>query len=100
MDCWLTRRWRRARKKRRSKIFVNVLIVLCLAMCAAVTLNALCEYRRLDMPMDSGALGVILGVWGGELLLIAARQVLGSDIGRAKENPCEYDENLDGEAVG
>ena len=62
MDCWLTRRWRRERKKRRSKIFVNLLIVLCLLVCLCITANTICEYRRLDIPMDAGVLGVILGM--------------------------------------
>ncbi len=35
--------------------------------------------------MDAGVLGVLMGIWGGELLLIVVRQVLGSDIGRAKD---------------
>ncbi len=68
------------KKKRRAKWFVNLLILLCLGVCLYITINTVEEYRRLDMPMDAGALAVLGGIWGGELLLIAARQVLGSDI--------------------
>jgi hypothetical protein len=60
--------------------FVDALIVLCLTMCVVVTLASLWEYHRLDTVMGAGEMTALLAVWGGELLLIVVRQVLGSDI--------------------
>ena len=69
-----------SRAKRRAQRFVNVLIVLCLLMCAVITLSVLSEYHRLDALLGAGEITTLLAVWGGELLLIVVRQVLGSDI--------------------
>ncbi len=80
----------KAAKAKRRDFFVNTIIIVCLAVCLYITINATLEYRRLDMPMDSGVLAVLLGIWGGELLLIVVRQVLGSDIRR--KNPYESEE--------
>jgi hypothetical protein len=60
--------------------FVDALIVLCLVMCAIVTLSVVWEYHRLDALLGAGEITALLAVWGGELLLIVVRQVLGSDI--------------------
>jgi hypothetical protein len=49
-------------------------------MCAVVTLTTLWEYHRLDTALGAGEITALLAVWGGELLLIVVRQVLGSDI--------------------
>ncbi len=83
------------RNKRRSKWFVNMLILLCLGICLYITINTVTEYHRLDVLMDAGVLGVLVGMWGGELLLIVVRQVLGK--GR-RDN--ENEENNDGGTLG
>lgn len=71
-----------AKKKIR---FVNAIIVLCLVVCIIITLAVLWEYHRLDTVIPSDILTALLALWGGELLIIALRQVLGSDIvGKAK----------------
>ena len=65
------------RKKAR---FANLIIALCIAMSAAVTAAVVYEYHRLDTVLPAGVLTALLGLWGGELLIIALRQIFGSDI--------------------
>jgi hypothetical protein len=55
-------------------------------MCLIVTIAVLTEYRRLDTVLGASEIAALLAVWGGELLLIVVRQVLGSDLPRRKEN--------------
>jgi hypothetical protein len=70
---------RESKAKKRARRFVNMLIVLCLVMCGVVTVTVLYDYHRLDALLGAGEIATLLGVWGGELLLIVVRQVLGSD---------------------
>lgn len=72
--------------KQRTRRFVDVLIILCLLMCAIVTLTVLYEYHRLDTILGAGEITALLAVWGGELLLIVVRQVLGSDVTNKNKN--------------
>ena len=81
-----------SRAKRRIKRFVDVLIVLCLLMCAIVTVTVLYEYHRLDTVLGAGEITALLAVWGGELLLIVVRQVLGSDVLQKRKNEEEFDQ--------
>lgn len=81
-----------SRAKRRVKRFVDVLIVLCLLMCAIVTVTVLYEYHRLDTVLGAGEITALLAVWGGELLLIVVRQVLGSDVLQKRKNEEEFDQ--------
>jgi hypothetical protein len=55
-------------------------------MCAVVTGVILYEYHRLDVLLGAGEIGALMAVWGGELLLIVVRQVLGSDIRKNKDS--------------
>jgi branched-subunit amino acid ABC-type transport system permease component len=64
----------------RVRRFVDMLIVLCLAMCGYITVSVISEYHRLDVVLGAGEITALLAVWGGELLLIVVRQVLGSDV--------------------
>lgn len=66
--------------KRRTKLFVDVLIILCLIMCAIITFNTLAEYHRLDMVLSAAEITALMVPWGGELLLIVVRQAIGSDV--------------------
>lgn len=59
--------------------FANLIIALCIAMSAAVTAAVVYEYHRLDTVLPAGVLTALLGLWGGELLIIALRQIFGSD---------------------
>lgn len=81
-----------SRAKLRVKRFVDVLIVLCLLMCAIVTVTVLYEYHRLDTVLGAGEITALLAVWGGELLLIVVRQVLGSDVMQKRKNEEEFDQ--------
>ena len=81
-----------SRAKRRTKRFVDVLIVLCLLMCAIVTSFVLYEYHRLDTVLGAGEITALLAVWGGELLLIVVRQVLGSDVLQKRKSEEEFDQ--------
>ncbi len=80
--------------KKQAIKFVNILIVLCLLMCALITGVSLCEYHRLDVVMGASELAVLVGIWGGELLLIVVRQVLGSDVRKKKnEEVIDFEED-------
>ena len=81
-----------SRAKRRVTRFVDVLIVLCLLMCAIVTVTVLYEYHRLDTVLGAGEITALLAVWGGELLLIVVRQVLGSDVMQKRKNEEDFDQ--------
>lgn len=68
------------------KSFANIIIIVCIIISLTVTAVVIYEYHRLDMVMPSGVVSALLGLWGGELLIIALRQIFGSDvvkIGRA-----------------
>lgn len=60
--------------------FANLIIVLCVTMSAAITAAVVYEYHRLDTVLPAGVLTALLGLWGGELLIIALRQIFGSDV--------------------
>ena len=60
--------------------FANGIILLCVAMSAAITAAVIYEYHRLDTVLPAGVLTALLGLWGGELLIIALRQIFGSDV--------------------
>ena len=65
----------------RKKVrFANLIIALCIAMSAAITAAVVYEYHRLDTVMPAGVVTALLGLWGGELLIIALRQIFGSDV--------------------
>ena len=59
---------RSSRAKKRVKRFVDALIVLCLLMCAIVTVSVLYEYHRLDVVLGAGEITALLAVWGASSL--------------------------------
>lgn len=65
--------------KKKNK-FANRIIVLCIIILIIVTLFTLYSYWRIAEPIPNSVLATICGTWGGELLLICLRQVLGSDL--------------------
>ncbi len=69
--------------------FANVIIVVCVAMGALITAAVIYEYRRLDTVLPANVLTVLFGFWGGELLIIALRQIFGSDVVSQKNKPKE-----------
>lgn len=60
--------------------FANIVIIICVCISAAITAAVVYEYHRLDTVMPPGVVTALLGLWGGELLIIAIRQIFGSDI--------------------
>lgn len=64
----------------KKNIFADIIIVCCLIVCLAITVIVVWEYHRLDTVAPANVLGVIFGMWGGELLIIAIRQIFGSDV--------------------
>lgn len=71
----------------------NAIIILCVVIAAIITAVILYEYHRLDEPIPAGVLSALLGLWGGELLIIALRQIFGSDV-MTKIKSKKEDENL------
>lgn len=66
--------------KEKKNRFANTVVSICIGMSAIVTAAVIYEYHRLDTVMPSGVLGVLFGFWGGELLIVALRQIFGSDL--------------------
>ena len=64
----------------KKRTFANWIILLCVAMSAAITAAVIYEYHRLDTVLPAGVLTALLGLWGGELLIVALRQIFGSDV--------------------
>lgn len=80
--------------------FADAVIVLCLTVSLAITVVVLCEYHRLNEVMSSGVITALLGLWGGELLIVALRQVLGSDVTRRNSGQMtNADDNSDSPAI-
>lgn len=64
----------------KKAVFANIVIAVCITLSAAVTAAVVYEYHRLDTVMPAGVVTALLGLWGGELLIIALRQIFGSDV--------------------
>lgn len=69
--------------------FANLIILLCVSISAAITASVIYEYHRLDTVMPSGVVAALFGLWGGELLVIALRQIFGSDVISKRRTPCQ-----------
>lgn len=76
-----------------KKKFADIVVALCIAVSAVITAAVVWEYHRLDTVIPSGVLGALLGFWGGELLIIALRQIFGSDVvSQAKQTKTKSDD--------
>lgn len=74
-------------KTRPKAIFANVVISVCVVVAVFLTASVIWEYHRLGVPVPAGVLTALFGFWGGELLIVALRQIFGSDaIAKAREN--------------
>lgn len=73
--------------------FANAVIALCLAVSLAITAAVVYEYHRLSEVMPAGVITALLGLWGGELLIVALRQVFGSDVIRKSAGSTDVNEN-------
>ena len=75
--------------KKKKKLFANVIISICVGVGLLITAVVVWEYHVLGVPMPGDVLSALLLFWGGELLIIALRQVFGSDITKKKGNNYE-----------
>lgn len=66
--------------KKKISVFANIIISVSIFFCAVITVVTLYEYHRLMMPMPSDVIDKIINMWKSELLIIAARQIFGSDV--------------------
>ena len=74
------------RKKKKISVFANIIISVSISVGLFMTVFTLFEYGSLGVPIPSDVLAVLIGFWGGELLIVALRQVFGSDIMNKKKN--------------
>lgn len=72
--------------KRKISLFANTIISVSISVGLFITLITMIEYWVLGIPVPSDVLAVLIGFWGGELLIVALRQVFGSDIMNKKKN--------------
>lgn len=67
-------------KDKKRNRFADAIVVTCIAVSALLTAAVVYEYHRLDTVLTPSVLGLIFGFWGGELMILALRQTLGSDL--------------------
>ena len=72
--------------KKKISVFANIIISVSIAVGLFITVMTVLQYWALQIPIPSDVIGVLIGFWGGELLILAARQVFGSDIMNKKKN--------------
>lgn len=80
--------------KKKKSLFANVIISVCVAVAVIITAATIYEYHRLDTVMPSGVISALLALWGGELLIIALRQIFGSDAVKKNKNYNTEDESI------
>ena len=76
--------------KKRKSVFANAIILLCVMVGLFITVATIRDYHLLGVPVPGEVLNALLLFWGGELLIIALRQVFGSDI--TKKNNIETED--------
>lgn len=77
----------------KKKKFADIVVALCIAVSAVITAAVVWEYHRLNTVIPSGVLTALFGFWGGELLIIALRQIFGSDVvSQAKQTKTKSDD--------
>lgn len=72
--------------KKKISVFANIIISVSIAVGLFITVMTVLQYWALQIPIPSDVIGVLIGFWGGELLILAARQVFGSDVMNKKKN--------------
>ncbi len=69
------------RHEKKGKVtFANVVITVCVVVALLVTGCVVWEYHRLKTVMPAGVISALFAFWGGELLVVALRQIFGSDV--------------------
>lgn len=73
--------------------FANIVIIICLVMAIIITGATLISYLFFGQPITSDTVLALFGFWGGELLILALRQIFGSDvISQARNQMAEDDD--------
>lgn len=73
--------------KKKISVFANIIISVSIAVGLFITVMTVLQYWVLQIPIPSDVILALISFWGGELLILAARQVFGSDIiKKRKEN--------------
>lgn len=80
--------------KKKKNTFANKIIAMCVIMCTIITITTLTQYWTLSVAIPSAVLGTLVGFWGGELLIVALRQIFGSDV-LDKTKKKSADDNVD-----
>ena len=78
---------------KRKRKFADI-IIACIAISLGITLVTLYEYHRLDEVLPSGVVTALLGLWGGDLLIIALRQIFGSDVTHKRKTEDEFHNSI------
>lgn len=68
------------KKDKKLLTFANGIIAVCVTVSIVITVCVLYEYHRLNTVIPAGVLTALFGFWGGELMIIALRQIFGSDV--------------------
>ncbi len=80
--------------KKKKTAFADVVITVCVVVALLVTGSVVWEYHRLKTVMPSSVISALFAFWGGELLIIALRQIFGSDVvAKAKPPETEAEES-------
>ena len=82
---------RQNKKERRINRFVDVIITVCITTTVFLTFALVYEYHRLDTPITADVLSLPFGFFGGELLIVALRQIFGSDVTRKERKEHAYE---------
>lgn len=91
---------KRKRKAKRKLTFADLIIGICLSVSGLITAVTMYEYHRLDEVMPAGVVSALLLLWGGELLILAVRQIFGSNvIEQAKGTNPALPPHDDGESI-
>lgn len=71
--------------------FADAVIIICLIMAIIITITTLTLQILLLQPITSDIIIALFGFWGGELLILALRQVFGRDILQKQVSVAEDD---------
>ena len=77
-------------KSKKNK-FANAIVIICIVVLGLITACVIYEYHRLDTVISGSTLGVLVSAWTGELLILACRQIFGSNVVSQKQKPIEGD---------
>ena len=69
-------------KTGKKTTFANLVISVVVVVAVLVTAAVVWEYHRLRTVMPAGVISALFAFWGGELLIVALRQIFGSDVTR------------------